>query len=252
MAAPSQQNLSRFMRKRILIPLALFLLCVALLVTLHFAGLTKLFTAGNLERLESFIRSCGAWGPVVYIILCVIGVTFLSPAMPWVVLASAFGVGPGIAYASIGITLGCGTAFLLARHAFRPIVWKMAGHTREFHRIDTGVRQHGWRMVLITRLVPIFPFNIQNYAYGLTGISFWTYLLMTWLCTLPAIAAYVFAASAIVSGRGDVKRTMLYLGAGAVLLVALSFVPALLRKLSPAANLNVENGDTAGSADSKT
>lgn len=252
MGEPPSQLLARFMRRRILIPLALFLLAVGVLVALHFAGLSKLFTVENLDRLEGFIRSCGAWGPVVYIILCVIGVTFLSPAMPWVVLASAFGVGPGIVYASIGITLGCGTAFLLARHAFRPIVWKMAGHTREFHRIDTGVRQHGWRMVLITRLVPIFPFNIQNYAYGLTGISFWTYLLMTWICTLPAIAAYVFAAGAIVSGKGDVKRAMTYLAVGAVILVALSFVPALLRKLSPAANLNVENGDIPESVDSKT
>lgn len=231
------------MRKRILIPLALFLLGVAVLLVLHFAGFAKFFTVENVERLDSFIRSCGAWGPVVYILLCVVGVTLLSPAMPWVVLASAFGVGPGIAYASIGITMGCGTAFLLARHAFRPIVRRMGAHSREFQKIDEGVRRQGWRMVLITRLVPIFPFNIQNYAYGLTGISFWTYLLMTWLCTLPAIAAYVFASSAVLKGKGDIKRTLLYLGIGATILVLLSFVPTLLKKSAPAETLDLEESE---------
>ena len=64
---------------------------------------------------------------------------------------------------------------------------------------------------------------------------------MTWLCTLPAIAAYVFASSAVIGGKGDIKRTLLYLGAGAVILVLLSFVPRLLRKSAPAEQLE-ENG----------
>lgn len=229
------------MRKRILLPLGIFLLAIAVLVALHFAGLTRVFTVENIEKLEDTIRACGAWGPVVYIIITILGVAILSPAMPWVVLASVFGVGLGTLYASIGITLGCCVAFLLARHTFRPIVCRMAGHTREFQRIDEGVRRHGWRMVMITRLVPIFPFNIQNYAYGLTAIPFWTYCFMTWLCTLPAIAAYVFASSAVIGGKGDIKRTLLYLGAGAVILVLLSFVPRLLRKSAPAEQLE-ENG----------
>jgi uncharacterized membrane protein YdjX (TVP38/TMEM64 family) len=237
--------LSRFMQRRILLPLALFLFAVAVLVALHFAGLTRLFTVENIEKLEDLIRACGAWGPLVYIVVTILGVAILSPAMPWVILASVFGVAFGTLYASIAITMGCGVAFLLARHAFRPIVCRMAGHTREFQRIDEGVRRHGWRMVLITRLVPVFPFNIQNYAYGLTGISFWTYIFTTWICTLPAITAYVFASSAVIGGKGDVKRTALYLGVGAIIIVLLSFVPTLLKKSAPAKQLDEEESPAA-------
>ncbi len=121
----------------------------------------------------------------------------------------------------------------MARRTMRPVLRRLAGHTREFKRIEEGVRKHGWRMVMITRLVPLFPFNIQNYAYGLTGISFWTYMLVTWLCTLPAVIAYVLAAGALVSGRGDPKRILLYLACAAVLLVTLSLVPRWIRRKAP-------------------
>ena len=83
---------------------------------------------------------------------------------------------------------------------------------------------------MVTRLVPIFPFNLQNYAYGLTGIRFSTFVLTSAVFMLPGTIALVMLGGAFVSGEGSVLKTMLYLGIAGVLMFALSLVPNLLRK----------------------
>src|SRR6185503_18481454 len=101
-------------------------------------------------------------------------------------------------------------------------------------RMDRATARHGWRIVMITRLVPIFPFNLQNYAYGLTSISFGAYLLTSFVCMLPATVAYTVAAGAVVAGAWDVRRMVLLLAGAGVLLVALSLLPRWLRGRSAA------------------
>lgn len=103
-----------------------------------------------------------------------------------------------------------------------------------FQKIDEGVKHEGWRMVMFTRLVPVFPYNIQNFAYGLTGIPLWIFAVVSGICMLPAIAAYVFAGGALISGQGDVKKTLGYLAIGGVLFVLLSFLPRWIKKWSGA------------------
>jgi uncharacterized membrane protein YdjX (TVP38/TMEM64 family) len=101
-------------------------------------------------------------------------------------------------------------------------------------KIDQAIARHGWRIVMITRLVPLFPFNLQNYVYGLTRIEFWRYLLASWSCMLPGTAAYTFAGGALSEASGDVQRTLLYLGIAGSLLVLVSLIPRWLSKTSPA------------------
>jgi uncharacterized membrane protein YdjX (TVP38/TMEM64 family) len=83
-------------------------------------------------------------------------------------------------------------------------------------------------MVMITRLVPVFPFNLQNYAYGLTDIPLKTYALVTLPCMLPATIAFNFAAGSV--RTGDFGKTLWYLGIAAVFFVALSCIPGWVRK----------------------
>lgn len=220
----------RLMWRRLLWPLAALLIISAGVAIFHEMGLARVFTHENMEAVEAFIERAGVWGPFVYLASCIGGVALMSPALPWIVLAAMFGVVRGIFLASIGITAGAGVCFLMARHTMRPVLRRLAGHTREFRKIEDGVKAHGWRMVMITRLVPLFPFNLQNYAYGLTPISFWQYLLVTWLCTLPAVIAYGLAAGALVSGRGDPGRILVYLGLAAVLLLVLSMLPQWIKR----------------------
>jgi uncharacterized membrane protein YdjX (TVP38/TMEM64 family) len=94
---------------------------------------------------------------------------------------------------------------------------------------------------MITRLVPLFPFNLQNYLYGLTDIPLGTYMLVSWLAMLPGTIAYATLAGAIVSGNGDVGRMVIYLAIGAILIVALSYIPKILEKRGMVADIVPED-----------
>ncbi|RPI08223.1 MAG: TVP38/TMEM64 family protein, partial [Zetaproteobacteria bacterium] len=101
----------------------------------------------------------------------------LVPALPLTIRAGiAFGAVWGTLSAWTGATLSATLAFLVARHGARETVERwVVGHPR-LARIDEVVARHGWRILAFTRVVPVFPFNVQNYAYGLTGIRFSTYV----------------------------------------------------------------------------
>src|SRR5258708_16773860 len=95
--------------------------------------------------------------------------------------------------------------------------------------MDRAVGRHGWRIVMITRLVPIFPFNLQNYAYGLTSITFHAYVVASIVCMLPAPVAYTLAAGALVSGAWDVRRIGTLLDPSRALIIAHRLLPLRLR-----------------------
>jgi uncharacterized membrane protein YdjX (TVP38/TMEM64 family) len=194
-------------------------------------ALVKYFvTPERIKQLDSTLESLGVWGPLVYIVVYIIGTLVFLPGLALTAGAGLFGAVWGTVYVSIASTIGASLAFLLGRTALRPMVEGWASENTVFKKIDEGVETHGWRMIMITRLVPIFPFNFQNYAYGLTRINFWTYVLVSWICMLPGTAAYVIAFSSIKDGGGDPKKTVLILAVAALLIVLLSFVPRILKK----------------------
>lgn len=220
----------RSIHKRMLRTGLVVLSLVALVLILRTVGWQEVFSEDHIARVEAFVRSCGAWGPVAFMLVCVVASLLFSPAVPWLLLAAVFGPVRGTLYASAGLTLGASAAFLLARYTLRPLVDRYAGRNPTFRKIDDGVRRQGWRMVMFTRLVPVFPFNVQNFAYGLTAIPFATYVLVSWLCMLPATAAYVLTGCSLVSGKGDLRQALGYLAAGGVLIVLLSYIPSAIRK----------------------
>jgi uncharacterized membrane protein YdjX (TVP38/TMEM64 family) len=157
------------------------------------------------------------------------------PALPLTILAGlVFGPVWGTVYTSIASTVGACVSFLVARYAARRAVARWMAPYPALGRIDRAVARHGARIVMITRLVPIFPFNLQNYAYGLTSIGFGAYALTSWLCMLPATVAFTTAAGAVVAGAWDVRRMLLLLGLAGVLIVGLSLLPRWLRGRSAA------------------
>ncbi len=76
---------------------------------------------------------------------------------------------------------------------------KYVGHTHTFQAIEKGISRSGIDFLILTRLIPLFPYNIQNYAYGLTAIGFWPYTLISALTTLPGIVIYTVMASDLAS-----------------------------------------------------
>lgn len=196
-------------------------------------GLGEAIKLENLDRLKQWIESYGALAPAIFIAAYVVGVVLFVPGLPMTVLGGVvFGPVRGTAYVWCAATIGAGLAFLVARHAVRSTVERWVRTSPRIAKVDGQVAEHGWRIVMLTRLVPLFPFNLQNYAYGITRIGFWPYLVTSAICMLPGTAAFTFAAGALGNGRGDVRRTLAYLGVAGVLLVLLSLIPRWLARRS--------------------
>ena len=129
-----------------------------------------------------------------------------------------------------GATVGLTLAFLVARYAARGLVASWVEENDRLRKLDGEVERQGWRILVITRLVPLFPFNLQNYAYGLTKIGLGTYVLVSAVCIIPGVVAYTFAGGSVTSG--DLTRTFIFLGIAAVFFVLLSLIPGRLRRKS--------------------
>jgi uncharacterized membrane protein YdjX (TVP38/TMEM64 family) len=101
---------------------------------------------------------------------------------------------------SIGSTIGAGLAFLVGRYFARDAVARWLNDKEKFKKLDRLTEEHGSIIVAITRLVPVFPFNVLNYGFGLTRVKFWTYVFWSWLCMLPGTILYVVGADAVTKG----------------------------------------------------
>jgi len=192
-------------------------------------GAGEALSLEQVGRLKEWIAGQGPLAPAIYVVGYGLAELVLVPALPLTVLGGvAFGPVHGTLYASLGSTLGAALAFLAARHVARGLVERgLARHPR-LARLDRGVAEHGWRVLMVTRLVPLFPFALQNFAYGLTAIRFWPFVGLSWACSLPATFALTLAGDALVEGRGEVGRTLAYIGVAAVLVVLVSLLPRWL------------------------
>lgn len=216
--------------------LVVTLLALALAVVLaRVLGLTELVRLENLVRLRERIDGFGPWAPVVFILGYVAAVVAFVPALPLTILGGlVFGAAWGTVYVAIAATAGACLSFLVARYAARAVVERWIAGYPALARMDRAVARHGFRIVMITRLVPIFPFNLQNYAYGLTSIGFGAYAVTSFFCMLPGTLAFTAAAGAVVAGAWDARRMLALLAVAGVLLVALSLLPRWLRGRSAA------------------
>jgi rhodanese-related sulfurtransferase len=138
-----------------------------------------------------------------------------------------------------GATAGAALAFLIARYFGADLVARHAGPRMQ--RLNDGVATEGWRFVAFVRLAPLFPFNLLNYALGLTRISFLTYLLATWVFMLPGAFAYTWLGhagrEALAGGDGLVRSITIALS----LLAAFAFLPRIVRKLRARPMLEVSD-----------
>ena len=211
--------------------LGLILALLAIVATAYGTGLTSYVSLDNLGMLRGWIDGFGVLAPIVFIVVYAVAVVAFLPATPLTLLAGlVFGAVWGTLWAWIGATLGATLAFLIGRYAARGLVDSWKADNERVRKLDEGVEKHGWRMLLITRLVPVFPFSLQNYVYGLTKIGLGTYVLLTAVCIVPGAAVYTFAGGSLATARENITQTFVYLGIAAVLFVLVSFVPAWIRK----------------------
>jgi uncharacterized membrane protein YdjX (TVP38/TMEM64 family) len=216
---------------------------VALIAAGYFFHVQKLlmFIQKLLKIALDWVSGLGVWGPVLFILIYIAACVLFIPGSVLTLGAGAlFGVVKGSIYTSIGATLGASAAFLVGRYLARDwIAKKIAGNAR-FAAIDKAVADEGWKIVGLTRLSPVFPFILLNYAFGLTRVSFRDYFFATWIGTMPGTVMYVYIGS-LANAAGKPARTpaqwALY-GVGLLATVAVTVVitriakKALGRKIS--------------------
>lgn len=147
------------------------LIFALVIYAIHAFGLFDLLT--DLPHLQTLIRQSGLFGYSLYILLFIIATLFLLPGSI-LVIAGGIVFGPllGTLLSLIAATLASSCSFLLARWLGRDLLLKYVGHSHTFQAIEKGIARNGIDFLILTRLIPLFPYNIQNYAYGLTTIAF--------------------------------------------------------------------------------
>jgi len=197
----------------------------AALAAVHLTGLIEYL---DQEKLRAWIEARGAWGPAIYMGIYMIAPALFLPGLPITVVGGLlFGPFWGVVYTITSATAGACVAFLIARYLGRDWVAGKMGRGR-LGRLDAAVERQGWKIVAFTRLIPIFPFNLLNYAFGLTRIKFAHYAVASFLFMLPACAAYVvFSASLFDLVKGRISPQMIV---GIALVVVVSIVPILIRR----------------------
>ena len=152
----------------------------------------------KLLALIEWIQLQGVAGYVIYIAVYAVGTVVLFPGSILTLGAGfAWGVVTGTVLVSAASMTGATAAFLIGRYLARDWVQQKVANNPGFQRVDRAVAGQGFKIVLLTRLSPVFPFTLQNYAYGLTGVSLRSYFFASWIGMLPGTIMYVYLGSLI-------------------------------------------------------
>jgi len=185
----------------------------------------------NLEHLRLWVEASGMWAPVIFIAIYILATVLFLPGLIITISGGfIFGAWYGTLYNIIGAVCGASIAFFIARYLAHDWVAERTG--KRLNRLMIGVKQEGWRFVALTRLVPLFPFNLLNYAYGLTPVKTSHYILASAIFMLPGTFAYTYVGSlgfAAIEGETRQIVTKGLIAAG--LLILVSSLPWIIKKI---------------------
>ncbi|MGD0828752.1 MAG: TVP38/TMEM64 family protein [Desulfobaccales bacterium] len=190
------------------------------------------------DHLRRFIASSGMWGSLAYLLILTITPSLFIPALP-IIVAGGILFGPfwGVVYSALGTSAGSSLAFLVSRYLARDWVATKISGSKLAH-LDNLVARHGWKIVVITRLIFVLPFFLLNYAFGLTRVQFVPYALATLFAMLPSIIAVVLVSSNLLDLlRGQISTRLLL---GILLLVVVGLVPVIYRRVKAQQGESVE------------
>ncbi len=213
------------------------LLLAALLVAIGWAVGQR--AALDPLALERWVAGFGPWGPAVFMGgYALATVLFLPGSILTLAGGAIFGPVWGTLYNLTGATLGAVLSFLVARYLAADWVARRSGG--RLKQLIEGVEHEGWRFVAFVRLVPLFPFNLLNYALGLTRIRLAHYTVASCVCMLPGAIAYTYLGyagrEAVAGSEGTIQKVLLALG----LLALVVFLPRLVGRWRSGATLSVE------------
>jgi uncharacterized membrane protein YdjX (TVP38/TMEM64 family) len=209
-------------------------------------------------ELEQELRRFGPWSPILFVLVYSLATALFVPGSILTVVGGAlFGPFWGTLWNLSGATIGATLAFAIARYLGADWVARRAGE--RLGRLIRGVEEEGWRFVAFVRLVPLFPFNLVNYAFGLTRIGLGGYAIASFVCMAPGAVAYTYLGYAgleAASGRAGAIHKALF---ALALLAVVAFLPRLVRRLkgqryADAASLKrrLESGENVALVDVRT
>jgi len=190
-----------------------------------------------LQRFLTNLADWGPWGPPVVGLLFIPACLLFLPGS-WLTLFAGFAFGKtwlgfaaSLACISAGSTLGASLAFLAGRTLLRHPVEAWVREQPRFQQLDSGVRQRGFWIVFLSRLSPLLPFNLLNYAFGITQVSLRDYVLGSWLGMLPGTLLFLSLGTALgnladvwAERRGPTPVQWLFFALGVAATLALTLV----------------------------
>lgn len=211
--------------KKIIVFIAFILLGIFLAYKF---GLVDFLT--DISSLRAYLEALGWQGYVIFILLSVIVAVFLLPGQFLAIVGGlAYGGLLGGLLTIIGASLGASISFIIGKYIAREYILKRFGNDSTFQKIEKGVRENGISFLIFTRLVPVFPFAIQSYAYAMTPMSVKKFSLISFMTMMPASFIYAFMASEIAS-KGVSGALLLELTVAGIFLALLAYLPKKLSK----------------------
>jgi uncharacterized membrane protein YdjX (TVP38/TMEM64 family) len=221
---------------------------LAVVAALVATGIWAAFHFDELEptRIAESLRGYGAWAPAAFAVARILGAVVL---LPGAVLAIAAGIlfGPiwGAVWNVLAATAGAVLVFAMTRFVAPNWAARVVEGRVGLAAMMQAIDQEGWRFVAFVRLMPIFPYNLLNYALGLTNVRLSHYTLATLVCMIPVDLAYSYLGhagyQALTGQSGALKTALLALGG----LAALTFLPEFVRRYRRDRASLLGSGDSA-------
>jgi uncharacterized membrane protein YdjX (TVP38/TMEM64 family) len=193
---------------------------------------------GELPRFAEWVEGLGAWGPIAFIAGYALAVPAFAPGLVLTLAGGAlFGIARGTLYVFVAAVIGSSLSFVIARYVARPWVERRVAANASFAAIDRAIAEQGRRIVFLLRLSPVVPFNLLNYALGLSRVRYVDALVAS-IGMLPATLLYVYyghvgralAAAAAGGGRERGAADYALLGLGLVATIAVSTIVARIAR----------------------
>ncbi|MFD1418525.1 TVP38/TMEM64 family protein [Companilactobacillus keshanensis] len=204
---------------------------VVIFIGLMIVGIIFFYETGlinelqNVSAMQAWFQEQGFIGYFAFILLCIITAVFMLPGGLLAIVAGiAYGGFLGGLLTVVGSTVGASISFVLGRTLLRDAVIKKYGDKPTFNKIMNGVNENGISFLILTRLVPIFPYALQSYAYALTPMGFWKFSTISGLTMLPACFIYAYMASDILTEGLSTSLSIKFAIFG-VILFLLTYIP---------------------------
>lgn len=211
---------ARKMHKTKLIMVA-FIILFAIIIYFNFSYLF------DYKSIKNAVISFGNYGYILFLVIFVVAAIFsIHGSILAIVAGILFGPMMGGVLTAIGSALGAMAAFLLARYLLRDYVEEKFSSNTIYQKIQNGIKKDGTSFLIITRLVIIFPYNVQNFIYGLTEINFKKYSIISFITMIPGSFLYTYLAHELVSNGFKLSlESTIYVFIASVFLAMIAIIP---------------------------